>query len=82
MAFNVKVTDIDVEEVMVEVPNNTVEITANYTVVDRLDRRRLNCSHCPPNKRGNAKRHPHTDRYKSHRRNFRIRVSNGQDANA
>jgi hypothetical protein len=82
MAFKVKVTDIDAEEVMVEVPSNMVEITANSTVVDRLDRRRLSCSHCPLHKKENATRHPRTDRYKSHRWNFPIRGSNGQDANA
>ena len=77
MAFKVKVTDIDVEEVIVEVPNNTVEITLNSTVVDRLDRLRLNCSHCPPNMRENVKRQSRPDRYKSHRWNFQVRVSNG-----
>ena len=44
---------------------------------DRLDRLCLKCSHCPPHKRENAKRQPHPDRYKSHRWNFQVRVSNG-----
>ena len=61
-------------------PSTEARRTSNRTVYNRLQRRRLNCSHCPPNRGENAKRQPRPDSYKSHRRGIASTILKG-DAN-
>lgn len=42
--------------------------TTNSTVYNRVRRRHLSCSFCPPNRKENANRSARTDRYKDVRK--------------